>query len=120
MKKITTLTVLTSLFLSTAPYCATTIDSKDALFHEGQDVIACGVVKELTRFKRGFYLNMDDRFPKQSLTLIVWEDDIASFQQKHGSLELLVNKEVCGKGTITSYKGRSQISLYNSYSLQVK
>ncbi|MGL6175375.1 MAG: hypothetical protein ACRC1U_00060 [Vibrionaceae bacterium] len=119
MKKIATLAALASLCLSTAAYSATTIASKDAPFHEGKEVVACGVVKELTRFKRGVYLNMDERFPKQSLTLVVWENDLASFQQKHGALEQFVNKKVCGKGTVTSYRGRSQISLYNSFSLQV-
>ncbi|MGL5291765.1 MAG: hypothetical protein ACRC9T_07575 [Vibrionaceae bacterium] len=119
MKKIAKFVVLASLFLSAASFGAITIASKEAPFHEGKEVVACGVVKELTRFKRGFYLNMDERFPKQSLTLIVWENDVAAFQQKHGSLEQLVNKKVCGKGTITSFRGRSQISLYNSYSLQI-
>ncbi|MGL5336711.1 MAG: hypothetical protein ACRC9R_11350 [Enterovibrio sp.] len=119
MKKIATIAALASLFLSTTAVGATTIASKDAPFHEGEEVVACGVVKELTRFKRGLYLNMDARFPKQSLTLIVWENDVASFEQRHGSLEQLTNKKVCGKGTITSFRGRSQISLYNSYSLQV-
>ena len=92
---------------------------KTHLSHEGEDVIACGTLKEVSRFKRGLYLNMDERFPKQSLTLVVWEDDLAEFKQEHGSLQQLVNRTICGKGTVIEYRGRSQISLYNAFSLKV-
>ncbi|ELB2939314.1 hypothetical protein QNE58_004616 [Vibrio alginolyticus] len=119
MKLITPIALLTSLLLPSFGYSATKIDSKDAPFHEGEDVIACGTLKEVSRFKRGLYLNMDDRFPKQSLTLVVWEDDLVEFKQEHGSLQQLVDSRVCGKGTVLEYRGRSQISLYNAFSLKV-
>ncbi|TKF16242.1 hypothetical protein FCV43_18425 [Vibrio genomosp. F6] len=119
MKIITSIALFTSLLLSPLSYSATQIDSKDAPFHEGEDVIACGTLKEVSRFKRGLYLNMDERFPKQSLTLVVWEDDLAEFKQEHGSLQQLVNRTICGKGTVIEYRGRSQISLYNAFSLKV-
>lgn len=119
MKIITPIALLTSLLLSSFAYSATKIDSKDAPFHEGEDVIACGILKEVSRFKRGLYLNMDDRFPKQSLTFVVWEDDMDEFKQEHGSLQELVNTRVCGNGTVSKYRGRSQISLYNAFSLKV-
>lgn len=119
MKLITSIVLLTSFLFSSFSYSAIKIDSKDAPFHEGEEVIACGTLKEVSRFKRGLYLNMDDRFPKQSLTLIVWEDDLAEFKQEHGSLQELVNSRVCGKGTVSEYRGRSQISLYNAFSLKV-
>ncbi|HBC3534604.1 TPA: hypothetical protein KDZ66_003531 [Vibrio vulnificus] len=99
---------------------STQIDSKDAPFHEGEDVIACGLIKQVSRFKRGFYLNMDERYPRQSLTLVVWEDDVAEIKERHGSLERLEAKRVCAEGRVTKYKGRSQISLYNSYSLKLQ
>ncbi|WP_318479063.1 hypothetical protein [Photobacterium leiognathi] len=107
------------IFFSSVSYSAARIDSKDAPFHEGERVTACGILKEVSRFKRGLYLNMDQRFPKQSLTLIIWEDDLAEFKQEHGSIFKLVDHEVCGKGKVTEHRGRSQISLYNAYSLKV-
>lgn len=119
MKNTFFFTAVVSLFIALPSYASTKIESKDAPFYEGQNVVACGLIKEVSRFKRGFYLNLDDRFPKQSLTLVIWEDDVADIKIKHGSLQKLVGKEVCGKGTITEHKGHSQISLYNSYSLQV-
>lgn len=99
---------------------STQIDSKDAPFYEGENVIACGEIKQVSRFKRGFYLNMDERYPRQSLTLVVWEDDVAKIKEQHGSLDRLKNMHVCAEGRVTKYKGRSQISLYNSYSLKIQ
>lgn len=105
--------------LSTAANATTQISTKDAPFHEGESVTACGPLKQVSPFKRGLYLNMDDRYPQQSITFVVWEDDLAEFKQQHGPLEDLVGKNICGKGTITEYKGRSQMSLYNAFSLQL-
>lgn len=118
MKFFTSIALFAPLLLSSFCYGATEIDAKDAPFHEGKQVIACGTLKEISRFKRGIYLNMDESFPKQSLTLVVWEDDLAEFNQEHGSLQKLVNSRVCGKGTVTEYRGRTQISLYNAFSLK--
>ncbi|MBV7299358.1 hypothetical protein KU854_15940 [Enterovibrio sp. NIFS-20-8] len=104
---------------ASADSAITKIASKDAAFHEDQDVIACGELKQITRFKRGFYLNLDDKYPHQSLTLVVWEDDMAGFRQEHGKFDVMLDKQVCGKGTVTQYKGRSQMSLYNAFSFKI-
>jgi hypothetical protein len=112
---------VTALILfSPLAHSATQIEAKDAPFHTGENVVACGDLVQTSRFKRGVYLNLEDRYPKQSLTLVVWEDDLTQFNQQHGDLNKLVGKTVCGKGTITEYKGRSQMSLYNAYSMMVK
>ncbi len=108
------------VLISSHAYSASEIFAKDAPFHTGESVIACGELAQTSRFKRGVYLNLDATYPKQPLTLIVWEDDIAQFNQQHGNLHKLIGRTVCGKGTVTDYKGRSQISLYNAYSLVVK
>ncbi|MFA0692120.1 hypothetical protein [Vibrio splendidus] len=120
MKIIKILSVLALYLISSASYAELKIRSTEAPFHVGENVVACGVVKQVTRFKRGFYLNMDKKFPHQSLTLVIWEDDVAMLQETHDSFSKLENKEVCGKGKITEYRGQSQISLYNAFSLKVK
>ena len=109
-----------ALFLfPTASFSSVEIASEDAAFHIGESVIACGTIQQTTRFRRGVYLNMDKPYPHQSLTLIVWENDINNFQNKFGELSNMIGKEVCAQGTITQYKGRNQISLGNAYSLKV-
>ncbi|WP_418642386.1 hypothetical protein ACNUDM_20875 [Vibrio chaetopteri] len=112
---------VTALILfSPLSYSTTQIAAKDAPFHTGETVIACGELVQTSRFKRGIYLNLEARYPKQALTLIAWEDDLSQFNQQHGHFDKLVGKTVCGKGVITEYKGRSQMSLYNAYALMVK
>ncbi|HFQ5207128.1 TPA: hypothetical protein ACGVAJ_000476 [Vibrio vulnificus] len=108
------------ILVSTNVYSATQIAAKDAPFHIGENVVACGQLVQTSRFKRGVYLNLEAPYPQQSLTLVAWEDDLLQFNQQHGRLDKLVGKTVCGKGVITDYKGRSQMSLYNAYSLMVR
>ncbi|CED57380.1 putative exported protein [Aliivibrio wodanis] len=119
MKLIKTVLITISLFLSTFSYSAVKIEAKEAPFYTGEEVIACGQLMQITRFKRGVYLNLEAVYPKQPLTFVLWEDDIAPFQDQNGSIQSLINKRLCGKGKVTEYKGRSQISLYNMYSLKV-
>jgi hypothetical protein len=95
------------------------ISADDAPFYTGNEVIACGQLMQVSRFKRGLYLNLEKKYPNQPLTLIVWEDDLTEFTKNHGNLNSLVGYNVCGEGKVAKYKGRSQISLYNSYSLKV-
>ncbi|WP_205597747.1 hypothetical protein [Paraferrimonas sp. SM1919] len=97
----------------------TKIDASQAPFYNGKDVVACGVVKQTTRFKRGVYLNINERYPKQPLTLVIWENSMGSFNERFGSIDKLLNQQVCAQGTVNQYKGRSQISLYNAYSLNL-
>ncbi|MCG9665949.1 hypothetical protein L1D26_23125 [Vibrio mediterranei] len=109
----------TLIILSSNTYASTRISAKEAPFHTGENVVACGGLAQTSRFKRGVYLNLEAHYPKQPLTLVVWEDDLTQFNQQHGDLDKLVGKTICGTGTITEYKGRSQIILYNAYSLIV-
>lgn len=110
-------TVLTSFLAHSA---SIEISASQAPFYVGEKVIACGMLAQTSRFKRGVYLNLDEKYPKQPLTLVVWEDDLAQFQKQHGDLTRYLGRKICGQGTVSQYKGRSQISLYNAYSLQIK
>ena len=111
---IFTLALIPSLSLASIE-----IKSSDAAFHIGKNVIACGTVKQATRFKRGVYLNMYKPYPHQSLTLVVWDNDIHTFQNQHGALSDMTEKNVCAQGVITQYNGKNQMSLENSYSIKM-
>ena len=95
------------------------INTNEAPFFVGKNVIACGVLKQVKKFKKGLYLNMDDRYPNQSITLILWDDDFDAFYKRFGDIRNYTGKVICGKGIITEYKGRSQMSLINAYSLKI-
>jgi ribosomal protein L31 len=119
MKKIISSTFVLSTLFSYSAFAQLKIESNNAPFYEGKNVIACGELKQVTRFKRGLYLNLDANYPRQSLTLVVWEDDLSDFNNRYGAPEKLINDRVCGKGKVTDYKGRSQISLYNAFSFSL-
>lgn len=119
MKIITPLTILTLFLFSSASQSSKRIDSKDAPFNIGEEVVACGVLKEVSPFKKGLYLNMDAAYPKQSMTFVLWNDSLTEFQNKHGSLHKLTNSKICGKGTVTEYRNKIQVQLDKAFSLQV-
>ncbi|MGS0692142.1 hypothetical protein [Shewanella sp. 30m-9] len=119
MKKLLIFTIFLSSSLSYSAHSQVKIDSKEAPFYEGENVVACGVLKQVTKFKRGLYFNLDERYPRQSLTLVVWEDDLYDFKKRFGTPDNLVGNRVCGKGKVTEYKGRNQINLYNSFSFNL-
>lgn len=106
------------LVFSFSATASTTIKTKDATLYEGQTIVACGPVKEVKRFKRGYYLNMDDRFPRQSMTFVVWDEKVVEIQDKHGSILAFSNRNVCGTGVVTKYQGRSQIKVTSAAALQ--
>lgn len=114
------LTILFLAFIASVCQAAATISSKEVPFHQGENIVACGVLKELSRFKKGVYLNMDAAYPHQSMTFVVWEGDLVEFSKKFGNLNDLVGQNICGSGVVKEYKGRSQIHLYNAFSLKIE
>lgn len=114
------LNILFLFFIASVTHAATTISSKEVPFHQGENIVACGVLEEVSHFKKGVYLNMDAAYPNQSMTFVVWEGDLAEFNQKFGNLNELIGQNICGSGVVKEYKGRSQIHLYNAFSLKLK
>ncbi|GGF84228.1 hypothetical protein [Alteromonas lipolytica] len=114
------LNILFIIFIASVSQAANTISSKEVPFHHGENIVACGVLKEASRFNKGVYLNMDAAYPNQSMTFVVWEGDLAEFNKKFGNLNELVEENICGSGVVKEYKGRSQIHLYNAFSLRIE
>lgn len=119
MKKYIPISLLILLITSNISLSAQKIQTKNAPFHQGEEVVACGELKEVTNFRKGVYLNMDKPYPKQTMTFIIWESDIDEFKKKHGDLRMLVNTNICGMGLVSEYKNNIQIKLHKPYSLQV-
>lgn len=113
-----TIVLLFTFTFSTYTNAQMNISSIDAPFHTGKSVVACGLIKEIVPFKSGVYLNMDKHHPHQSLTLVVWDDDLNEFENRHGELNKLINSRACASGRVKMYRGRSQISLQNAYSFK--
>lgn len=112
--------ILTALLILPMIVSGNEINTLDAAFHKGKEVVACGTLKQVSEFKKGLYLNMDNKYPKQSVTFVIWKDKVEEFNTKFGDIDALVDREVCAAGKVKDYNGRSQITLYNSHSLKIK
>jgi DNA/RNA endonuclease YhcR with UshA esterase domain len=94
------------------------ISAKEAVFKIGQPVVACAEVKEVTSFSKGTYLNFDDKYPNQSLTIVIWDSRKQKIVSKLGRLDELIGLELCISGKVTEYRGRHQIILNSSHAIR--
>ncbi|CAB1274243.1 hypothetical protein [Candidatus Nitrosacidococcus tergens] len=73
----------------------------------------CGVLKQVKQAFNQMYLNLDNPYPKQNLSTLVWNDDYPKFQERFGNLNQFVNTRVCARGLIVDYKDSLQINVKN-------
>lgn len=88
-----------------------TIKPEDAAKHVGQLVTVCGKIfggKYLESSKgKPTMLNMGAAYPKQPLTIIIWDDLRSKLHYKPE--EKWLNKQVCISGKVMMYKGKLEI-----------
>ena len=97
------------------------IKADEAIEHEGEYAVVCGVIASTNYRKnsrgRPTYLNFDKPYPDQDFSAIVWGHNRNNFKIKP---ETLTGSEVCVIGMITLYKGRPQIDLVKDVQLKIK
>lgn len=86
-----------------------TISEDKASEYLNQDVMLCGLVKQVTSIGESAYLNLGGIYPNQKIAFIIPEHELPLFTSKFGELDVLQNKQVCAKGTITENDGKLQI-----------
>ena len=89
-----------------------TIPASEASKHLGEQVTVCGQVvsKHTADNANGepTFVDLDHAFPNQTFTVLIWDRD----RSKVGDLPSSGN--VCVTGTITQYKGVSEIVLHDA------
>ena len=89
----------------------------DAKNHIGAKEIFCGLMagKYVSAQSRGAptFIDIDGQFPKETFTVVIWERDKTTVSTSPSSGQL------CVTGTITDYRGRSEIVLHDSASWSV-
>ena len=95
------------------------IEAYKAPFHVGKTVMACGDVAQVSKGKKAHYLNLDKRYPNQSLTVLVWDNNLEAFEQRFGKLTKFKNQKVCARGKIIEYKNSLQIQVSNPQFLRL-
>ena len=89
---------------------AVTYSAKDAVDHIGESATVCGSVagaKYATSVKgKPTFLNLDQAYPHQVFTALVWGSDRKAFSSPPESLS---GHNICVTGTITEHKGKAEI-----------
>ncbi|MER2908968.1 hypothetical protein [Morganella morganii] len=116
MKKILLLCGLLSIFSVSAQQL---LSSNKAPFHLGETKMVCGKADEVFALNKRTVINLDGKYPSQTLSLLIWEDNKAMFDKKFGSLQALQGQRVCGLGKITEYKGHLQIVIKQEQHLRL-
>ncbi|MGL4675379.1 MAG: hypothetical protein ACRCXK_11010, partial [Wohlfahrtiimonas sp.] len=83
------------------------IKAIDAKSYIGQTRTFCGRLQQIKPFAKGEYLNLDQTYPNQSLTVVVWSSDANKFSPFNQSMQ----KIICINGEISIYKNKPQITL---------
>ncbi|QFT13514.1 hypothetical protein [Vibrio sp. THAF190c] len=111
-----------AIIIALAPFKAISepkIDAYKAPFYVGETVMACGTVKQVSAKKQANFLNLDEQYPNQTLTLLIWNNNLDTFTKRFGDLNYLKGHRVCARGKITEYKGSLQIKLTNAQFLRL-
>jgi hypothetical protein len=112
--------VLTLLLFAGRLIYAQNLTAAEANTHVGETTSVCGKVTGVhyAASSRGkpTFINFDKPYPNQDFTVMIWDDDRASF----GNLEKYTGRQVCAHGIITEYRGKPEMVLHSPESLQSK
>jgi hypothetical protein len=100
------------LFCSALAYAGNSIQAKEARNHVGEDATVCGVVASAhyaaSSRGRPTFINLDQPYPNQIFTIVIWEEDRAKFGNPE---ERYNDKNICVTGTITLYRGAAETTV---------
>lgn len=95
------------------------IEALKAPFYVGQSVMACGNLVETKHLSNRHYLNLDKKYPNQTLTILVWDNDYRWFEERFGKIDAKIGQRFCGRGVIEEYKNNMQIQIKNPQFLRL-
>ncbi len=94
------------LFFASFTFGADSISARDAKNHIGERVTVCGLVvgTHYAASSRGrpTFINLDQAYPNQIFTIVIWGSDRPKFGRPETSY---ASKHVCVNGPVTLYRG---------------
>jgi hypothetical protein len=88
-----------------------TIKATDAKAHIGETATVCGIVRTATwastSDRKPTFLNVDEPYPKQLFTVVIFEDDRSKFTPPPE--RQFAHKNICVTGIIREYRGTPEI-----------
>lgn len=85
------------------------ISPQQAKQYVGSEKVICGNVVEVTPFSKGVYLNLEEPYPNQPLSIVIWDNDIPKFDGAY--LKSTLQQRYCVMGKIERYREQLQIVL---------
>lgn len=108
--RLLVLPVLLTIISLSASAQTKTITTADAKNHIGEHATVCGKVVSSRYADRSkgepTFLNLDEPFPRQIFTIVIWGDDRSKFGEPENKYS---DKRLCITGKITSYRGGPEI-----------
>ena len=87
------------------------IEAYKAAFYMGKTVMACGTLVETKHLSNRHYLNLDKKYPNQTLTILVWDNDYRWFEERFGKIDTKIGQRFCGRGLVEEYKNNIQMQI---------
>jgi len=119
MKTKVLLTILAVLFVTAAQ--SGKITPKQAKDHVGEVQTVCGKVVSTrhaaTSKGEPTFLNLDEPYPKQVFTIIIWGSNRAKFTDPEKKYR---DSQICVTGKITSYRGTPEITASDPTEIQIE
>lgn len=89
--------------------------------HIGEQAVVCGKVVSARYASQTkgepTFLNLDQPYPKQVFTIVIWGDDRAKFGEPESKY---LNQKVCVTGKITSFRGEPEVVASNPDKLETQ
>ena len=101
--------LLIALAIATDALAVTKVAPAEAIHHVGQTATVCGRVvsaKYVTKGRQPTLLNLDQPYPNQVFTAVIWGEVRPKFKQPPETLE---GKSICVTGAISAYKGKAEM-----------
>ncbi|RZL05771.1 MAG: hypothetical protein EOO89_25630 [Pedobacter sp.] len=80
------------------------IEAYKAPFFVGQSVMACGTLAQVKHLSNRHYINLDKKYPNQTLTVLVWDNDYRWFEDKFGKIDNMLGQRFCARGMVEVFE----------------
>jgi hypothetical protein len=97
------------------------ITASEAKSHVGERVTVCGTVSG-ARFAdktkgQPTFLNLDEPYPKQIFTIVIWGSDRSKFGEPEKNYR---DKRICSTGKITTYRGTPEMGATDPAEIEIQ
>ncbi|MDB1145338.1 MAG: hypothetical protein KGV48_003280 [Alcaligenaceae bacterium] len=119
MKK-TILLILTSILGVSSAYAQPVIPANQAQQYVGQYVTTCGILASSRHFQKVHLFNLDQAYPRQSLTISIFNNDYYYIKEILGDLDRYTSRKICATGVVKLYKGKAEIIVRDPANLKTE